>query len=121
MLMLPDPVKVDLIFPDVLHTPEPPRQPARDNLDAIDAHFWDWMLWLASKQARGNDDLVAAELEKAHEHLLAPLGAWRAPTAIAAAVDEYREARARAEARFGVVVDRRLDAAVAPVLARMSA
>jgi hypothetical protein len=119
MLMLAGPRKVDLIFPDVPHTPEPPWQPAPDNLDAIDAHFWDWMLWLTAKEARGKLDLVGTELEKAFEHLLAPLGTRRPPPSITAAVEDYRAERERAEARFGVDVDRRLESAVAPALARM--
>ncbi len=119
MLMLAGPTKIDLIFPDVPHTPEPPWEPAPDNLDAIDAHFWDWMLWLAAKEARGKLDLVASELEKAFEHLLAPLGARRPPPSIPTAVEDYRAGRERAETRFAVAVDRRLEAAVAPALARM--
>jgi predicted nucleotidyltransferase len=119
MLTLAGPTKVDLIFPAVPHTPEPAWEPAPDNLEAIDAHFWDWMLWLRAKHARGEDDLVANELERAFEHLLAPLGAERPPRSIAAAVEEYRAGRASAEARFGVAVDGRLEAAVAPALARM--
>jgi hypothetical protein len=119
MLILAGPAKVDLIFPDEPHRAEPAWKPARDNLDAIDAHFWDWMLWLAAKHARGNVDLVGAELKKLFGHLLVPLGAKRRPRSIAAAVAEYRAARAQAEARFAVVVDRGLEAAVAPALARI--
>jgi hypothetical protein len=119
MLILAGPRKVDLIFPDVPHTPEPPWQPAPGNLDAIDAHFWDWMLWLTAKEARGRLDVVGSELEKAFEYLLAPLGAGRAPPSITAAVEDYRAGRERAEARFAVSVDRRLESAVAPALARM--
>jgi hypothetical protein len=119
MLTLAGPTKVDVIFPGVPHTPEPPWAPTRGNLEAIDAHFWDWMLWLRAKHARGEDELVGNELEKAFEHLLAPLGAERPPRSISAAVDEYRAGRAGAEARFGVAVERRLEAAVAPALARM--
>jgi hypothetical protein len=119
MLMLAGPTKVDLIFPEVPHKPEPPWQPAPDNLDAIDAHFWDWMLWLAAKEARGKLDVVGSELDKAFNHLLAPLGARCAPSSITAAVEEYRAGRERAEARFAVGVDRRLESAVAAALARM--
>jgi hypothetical protein len=121
MLTLAGPTKVDLIFPGVPHTPEPAWEPAPDNLEAIDAHFWDWMLWLRAKQARGEHELVASELEKAFEHLLAPLGAEGPPRSISAAVAGYRAGRAGAEERFRVAVDRRLEAAVAPALARMPA
>jgi hypothetical protein len=119
MLILANPAKVDLIFPDEPHTPEPPWGPAADNLPGIDAHFWDWMLWLKAKEARGKLDRVDAELAKLFEHLLEPLGVQRRPASIAEAVADYRAARDSAENRFGVRVDRRLEAAVMPAVARM--
>ena len=57
-----------------------------------------------------------AELEKLHGHLLAPLGVGAAPSSIGEAVVTYREARDRAERRFGVTVSRELEGAVAPAL-----
>jgi len=64
MLILRGPVKVDLIFPDEPHLDDPPWRPDRENLAALDAHFWDWTLWLSSKVASGKDELVAGELAK---------------------------------------------------------
>jgi hypothetical protein len=96
MLMVRGPVKVDLIFVDEPHTDEPPWKPSRDNLAGIDAHFWDWMLWLRGKEAAGKGDLVAAHLEKAFDHLLAPLGAERPPPSIQDALALYLDARAGA-------------------------
>ncbi|HEY8951528.1 MAG TPA: hypothetical protein VIP78_03080, partial [Candidatus Dormibacteraeota bacterium] len=52
----------------------PAWQVTAATLPGIDDHFWDWMLWLAAKQQAGKAGLVAAELAKLHEHLLAPLG-----------------------------------------------
>src|SRR5919199_3157710 len=75
MLIVPGPAKIDLIFTEEPHTDEPPWEPNRDNLGAIDAHFWDWMLWLRSKLERGKHDVIASELEKLFQHLLGPLGA----------------------------------------------
>jgi hypothetical protein len=115
MLILRWPVKVDLIF-DEPHVKEPPWEPGPETLAGIDDHFWDWMLWLRSKHARGKDEIVAAELEKLHGHLLAPLGAGAAPSSIGEAVVTYREARERAQRRFGVTVSRELEDAVAPAL-----
>src|SRR5947207_675148 len=63
MLILHGPAKVDLIFPHEPHDNEPPWEPNAENLDAIDAHFWDWMLWLRSKHASAKTDLIASELE----------------------------------------------------------
>jgi hypothetical protein len=116
MLMLRGPTKVDLIFPDQPHEHEPPWQPAPDNLPGIDLHFWDWALWLRSKETARKGELVNGELEKLFRHLLAPLGVRRTPESVAAAAAAYREARARAERRFGVQVPRDLENEVAPAL-----
>lgn len=116
MLILPGPVKVDLIFPDEPHTDEPPWEPSRENLEAIEAHFWDWMLWLRSKEAGGKTGLVASELDKLFDHLLEPLGVKRRPSSIADAIARYGDARDHAERRLGVAVRRDLEAAVAPRL-----
>ena len=66
MVMLPGPVKVDLIFPSERHKHEPPWRVSRETLPAIDAHFWDWVLWLRAKEARGKGELVRAELLRLH-------------------------------------------------------
>lgn len=113
MLMLPGPTKVDLVFLDRPHPLERPWQPARDSLVDIDRHFWDWALWLRSKERSGKTDLVTAELEKLTQHLLAPLGVEATPASVAEAVAVYRGARARAERRFACEVPRELEAAVA--------
>jgi predicted nucleotidyltransferase len=116
MLMLRGPVKVDLIFVHEPHTDEPPWRPRRDNLAGIDAHFWDWMLWLRGKEVAGKADLVATHLQKVFDHLLAPLGAERPPSSIREALVLYSDARTRAERRFGQRVSRDLEAEVARVL-----
>ena len=117
MLILRGPAKVDLIFPDEPHANEPPWQPNGANLEAIEAHFWDWMLWLRGKEAGGKAELVANELDKLFGHLLAPLGVQRRPSSVTEAIASYREARDRAEQQFGVVVRRELETAVAPAFA----
>jgi hypothetical protein len=117
MLMLAGATKVDVIFPDEPHELEPPWEPTRENLAGIDDHFWDWALWLRSKEAAGKREQVAAELEKLFQHLLGPLGVTRPPGSVAEAVVLYREARATAERRFGHEVPRDLETAVAPALA----
>ena len=114
MLIVPGPAKIDLIFTEEPHTDEPPWEPNRDNLGAIDAHFWDWMLWLRSKLERGKHDVIASELERLFQHLLGPLGATAPPSSIAAAIELYRAARAAQEQRLGVTVDRKLETAAAP-------
>jgi hypothetical protein len=116
MLILRGPEKVDLIFPEEPHAHEPPWVPSAENLCAIDAHLWDWLLWLRSKEASGKSELVAAELEKLFVHLLRPLGVERVPSSIADAVELYRPARDAAAARFGCVVSPALEAEVARAL-----
>jgi hypothetical protein len=111
MLILDGPCKVDLIF-DVPHTHEPPHVASAETLPAIDAHFWDWTLWLTSKVAAGKDDVLRAELAKMSEHLLGPLGVPTAPATLPQAVDAYLTARAGHEQRFGVTVPRELGAQV---------
>ena len=111
MLMLPGPLKLDLIF-DVPYEKQPPWIVSADNLAGIDHHFWDWTLWLASKQLRGQHELVGTELAKMHRHLLEPLGVGEPPSDLWAAIDSYRAARDRAEKRFGVTLDRTMDVEV---------
>jgi hypothetical protein len=117
MVILQGPVKVDLIFPEEPHVHEPPWVPSADNLEALDAHVWDWLLWLRPKEASGKRDLVAAELEKLSVHLLRPLGIDRVPSSVAEAVELYRPARDVLAARLGCVVPPALEAEVAPALA----
>ena len=107
MAIVPGPVKIDLIFPDVPHALEPPWELRAETIAALDAHFWDWMLWLAAKHERGSEALIAAELEKLFVHLLEPLHAMQRPSSIAEAVAAYRSARANAERDLGVSVSAR--------------
>jgi hypothetical protein len=112
MLVLPGPVKVELLFPDQPQEPEPPWVATGENLGAIDCQFWDWTLWAGGKEAAGKSDLVATELRMLFDHLLAPLGAQQPPASVADAIDRYREVRRSAEHRLDVHVPRRLENAV---------
>ena len=116
MLILRGPVKVDLIFPEESHVHEPPWVPTAENLEAIDAHLWDWLLWLRAKERAGKDELVATELEKLFGHLLRPLGVERVPASVAEAVELYRPARDAAAARLGCTISPALETEVARAL-----
>jgi len=116
MLMLAGPVKVDLIFPDEAYESLPPWTVSAETLDGIDQHFWDWILWLASKREKRQDELVRRELIKLRDHLLGPLGVDRVPSSIEAAVEGYRSARDEREREFGIEVSRRREHEVLPVL-----
>jgi hypothetical protein len=114
-LVLPGPVKVDLLF-DAPHEVAPPWRPGGDTLLTIDAHFWDWLLWLVGKQYRGQRQLVRDELAKMHGHLLEPLGVGTVPSTLREAAGGYLVARDRAERRFGVRTPRRLQQEVQGLL-----
>ena len=116
MLMVAGPVKVDLIFPDEPFVSLPPWTVEAETLDGIDQHFWDWILWLASKREKGQDELVQRELVKMQDHLLGPLGVVSAPGSIEGALEAYRSARGEREHGFGVRVSRRREQEVLRVL-----
>ncbi len=118
MLMLAGPVKVDLLFVDVPQRPEPPWSVTPQSLEAIDQHFWDWVLWLLAKRQAGRDELVREELETMSRYLLEPMGIERVPDSIQAATADYRTTRDRLESQFGVAVPRLLELAVLPLVAR---
>jgi hypothetical protein len=116
MLMLRGPTKIDLIFFEETMAEQPPWQVSAETLAAIDAHFWDWILWLAAKRAGGRDDLVGQELAKMHGYLLGPLGVDEAPATIEQAVDAYVAVSRSAERRLGVEVPRGLREEVLPAI-----
>jgi predicted nucleotidyltransferase len=110
-VLLPGPVKVDLVF-DVPHELEPPWRLRAETLPAIDAHFWDWLLWLVGKRYRGETRLVSEELVKLHGHLLGPLGVAEAPATLEDALAKYQAARDSAEREYGIRLPRRIEAEV---------
>jgi hypothetical protein len=61
-VMLRGPTKVEYLFLEYPQDPKPPVNPSKDTLGAINTHFWDWIWWLATKEAAGRRDLV-------YEHL----------------------------------------------------
>lgn len=108
MLILPGGIKVDLFPGDRRRASAGPWHPQPDNLSAIDAHFWDWILWLGSKALRGQTDLVDEELEKLYVNLLGPFGANAVPRSIADTVDQYLYLRTAAARTSCVAMNRRL-------------
>jgi 2-hydroxy-6-oxonona-2,4-dienedioate hydrolase len=108
MLMFEGPLKVDLIFDEPQDEAEP-WEVSTENLGQIDHHFWDWTLWLGSKQLRGSDDLVADELDKMGIHILAPMGVDDRPTDLGGAIAAYLRGRDAVEQRLRTKVDRRME------------
>jgi hypothetical protein len=108
MLILPGAIKVDLFPGDERRALEPPWEPTPSNLVAIDAHFWDWTIWLGGKVLARKTDLVAEELRKMQRHLLGPLGVTSPPATVDQAVAGYRGARDRLERSWEISVPRRV-------------
>jgi hypothetical protein len=120
-LMLSGPTKVDFIFEGREFAVEPPWTLTKATLASIDAHFWDWILWLTSKVHAGKTEMVAVELRKMFGYLLAPMGAQVPPSSLEAAVEQYLRLRTEAEHRFGVSVDAEPGRQVMEVVARLLA
>ena len=118
MLMLPGAVKIDLFPGDELRAIQPPWEPTPSNLVAIDAHFWDWALWLGGKVLAEKAGVVSEELGKLHRNLLGPLGVTSPPATVEQALAEYRGARDRLERRWEMSVPRRMGDEVALALVR---
>ena len=115
MLIVAGPVKIDLIF-DHPHPVRPPWQVTAATLPRIDDHFWDWLLWLGSKQLAGRDDVVITELRKLHAHLLGPLGVMAVPGSLEEALAEYRPALAAWQRRLRRAVSPTAEQTVMPGL-----
>ena len=118
MLMLPGAVKVDVFPGDELRAIQPPWEPTPSNLVAIDAHFWDWALWLGGKVLAEKTGVVAEEVGRLHRNLLRPIGAASPPATVEQAVAQYRGGRDRLELRWDISVPRRLGDEVSVALVR---
>lgn len=117
MLVLRGAVKIDLLF-DRPHEPEPPWKVSAETLQAIDSHFWDWILWIAGKNRAGKRRVVHDEFAKMSSHLLQPMGIERVPDAIETAIALYTSARRELENRLGVEVSKELQGEIRGALRR---
>jgi hypothetical protein len=104
MLMARGPSKIDLLFLDRPNEVKPPWSVTPETLRGIDDHFWDWILWVASKHSAGKHKLVNDELAKMVSHLLRPMGVEAVPGCVEEAIALYSSARRKQADRFGVVV-----------------
>ena len=103
--------------PDLRNVPREPESPwevSPDTLPGLDAHFWDWILWLTSKQAYGRQELVSAELAKMWGHLLRPLGVAKPPGTLDEATELYLAAQCQWEQRLRLSVPRDLEREILP-------
>lgn len=105
--ILSGPKKVDFIFEE----PQEEKQPyviSRQNLAQIDLHFWDWTIWLVSKEKHADKELVASELHKMYDFILSPMGVSDEPEDIASAVRSFLDALKNAEEEFKIRIDSKL-------------
>jgi predicted nucleotidyltransferase len=110
IVIMDGPIKVDVIVP-AMRNPHPMSRwtVTAETLPRIDAHFWDWTLWLSAKQLRGQADLVGTELTKMWDALLEPMGAITPTHGVAEAVGAYVVARDEREYELGVPLDHHLE------------
>lgn len=108
MIIIRGPVKIDFIF-DHIQQPEPPWTASVNTIRLINSHFWDWILWLASKEVRGFQHGTRGEFQKMYDYLLAPLGCLRIPNSVEEAVGDYLTAFEHHKSLFKVEVDQALE------------
>lgn len=118
MMILKGPVKIDLIF-DRPHPQEPPWTVSIDTIRLINSHFWDWILWIASKEASGKKDMSIKEFEKMYDYLLTPLGCSRSPGCVEEAVRAYLAAFRRQKSLLNIEVDQAVEIEVIRGLRKM--
>jgi hypothetical protein len=118
MLILRGPTKIDFLFLDEHRDWSPPWHASPATLEAIDCHFWDWILWLEQKRRGGHADLLTTSLEDMHDLMLGPMGTARRPGSIPDAISAYLHARGALEQEFGLRVSRELEREVRPAVLR---
>jgi hypothetical protein len=116
MLLLPGPTKIDLLFVDQPREWSPAWEPSTETLEAIDRHFWDWILWLEQKRRGGRTEVVARSLRDMHELMLRPMGVVAEPRSLPEAIDSYLDARSALEREFGMSLPRDLEHEVRPAI-----
>jgi len=118
MVVIDGPTKVDVFPLGARRQIQPPWRLNADSLPQIDAHFWDWTLWLGGKALRGEWSLVSDELDKMYRFLLEPVGVAVPPTSLDEAVLSYLRARQGAEDSLRVAVQPELGPQVSGALRR---
>ena len=91
-------------------------KPSAETLEAIDRHFWDWIVRLEQKRRGGRENVLAKSLRDMFELMLSPMGARVRPRSVPDAVDSYLAARDELVHKFGVSVPRALETEVRPAV-----
>jgi len=108
-LMLPGPTVVEYLFLEHSQQARTPVEPSEETLPTIDAHFWAWIWWLATKASIGRDDLLEQHWVRLYRHMLGPIGASTVPESIDAATRSFLTCRGELEREYGVEVPRALE------------
>ena len=108
-VMLCGPTKIEYLFLEYAQGPAPPVNPSKDTLSAINTHFWDWIWWLATKEAAGRHDLVIEHLPQLFRHLLQPMGVDKGPEDLQGATQAFLARRNALELQCGTSVSRTLE------------
>jgi hypothetical protein len=116
MLLLPGPTKIDLLFVNQPREWSPAWDPSPETLEAIDRHFWDWILWLEQKRRGGRPEVTAKSLRDMYELMLRPMGVPAEPRSLPAAIDSYLDARGELERAFDMRLPRDLEHEVRPAV-----
>jgi hypothetical protein len=119
-LMLRGPTVLEYLFLEHSQQARTPVKPSKESLPDIDAHFWAWMWWLATKSSIGRDDLLEPHWPELYRHMLAPMGAGTMPDSIESAISTYLICRDELECAFGVKLQRALEAEVRAGMRRLS-
>jgi predicted nucleotidyltransferase len=108
-VILRGPIKVEYLFLEQSQDAKPPVDPSEETLGAINTHFWEWVWWLATKEAAGRHDQVSEHLPQLHRHLLQPMGVDTAPGDIDAAIRAFVARRNALEQKYGISIPRTLE------------
>jgi hypothetical protein len=118
--MLRGPTKVEYLFLEQLQDAKPPVNPSKTPRPAINAHFWDWIWWIASKTAAGRHDLVLEHLPRLFRHLLQPMGVATVARHFAAAIRAFVTRRDAPEREYGISIPRALENEIQRGVARIA-
>ena len=108
-LMLRGPTVVEYLFLERSQKARTPVTPTEESLPAINAHFWAWMWWLATKASVGHADLLGPHWPRLYGHMLEPMGASTAPDSIETAIDTFVPRRDELEQEYGLELSRALE------------
>lgn len=108
-LVLRGPTVIEYLFLEHSQDAKTPVKPSKEALPAIDAHFWQWLWWLATKASVGREGLVKQHWPRLHRHLLEPMGADTVPDSIEAAVRGFLVRRGELERQYVLEVSRALE------------